>query len=89
MQTGEIEANLVNLNNQFKLGFIGDLIARKLAGLSIPQSKMRIFRFHQSEYLRLSAQLEQAFQSSSLPENASGKPALNDLLIRLRMSNRR
>ncbi len=32
MQTGEIEANLVKLNEKFQLSYIPDLIARKLEG---------------------------------------------------------
>src|SRR5260221_4990318 len=32
MQTGKIEANLLTLNDSFKLPYIGDLVARKLAG---------------------------------------------------------
>src|SRR5262249_18852801 len=32
MRTGEVEANLIRLNEEFKLPFISDLIALKLAG---------------------------------------------------------
>jgi len=45
--------------------------------------------FCQQEYKRLRAALEQAFDLSQLPENPSGAAALNDLLIRLRIGNRK
>ncbi len=32
MRTGEVEANLVTLNEEFRLPYIGNLVARKLAG---------------------------------------------------------
>src|SRR5438876_2618066 len=32
MRTGEVEANLVTLNNEFRLPYIGDLVARKQSG---------------------------------------------------------
>jgi hypothetical protein len=43
MQTGIVEANLVNLNREFNLTYIDDLIARKLEGVekSILERKYR------------------------------------------------
>ena len=32
MRTGEVEANLVTLNEEFRLNYMADLVARKLAG---------------------------------------------------------
>lgn len=85
MRSGEIEANLVLLNQEFKLPYIGDLIARKLSGPEKSTLEDADVEFHQREYERLRAELERAFQASQLPETPSGKAALNDLLIRLRM----
>lgn len=85
MHSGEIEANLVLLNQEFKLPYIGDLIARKLSGPEKSTLEDADIEFHQREYERLRAELERAFQASQLPETPSGKAALNDLLIRLRM----
>lgn len=85
MRSGEIEANLVRLNQEFKLPYIGDLIARKLSGPEKSTLEDADIEFHQREYERLRAELERAFQASQLPETPSGKAALNDLLIRLRM----
>jgi predicted nucleotidyltransferase len=86
MRSGDIEANLVALNEEFKLPYIADLIARKLAGPEKSTLEDADVDFHQREYERLRAELEQAFQASHLPEIPSGKAALNDLLIRLRLA---
>ena len=41
--------------------------------------------FHRREYERLRGELEARYQASSLPEAPSARPALNDLLVRLRL----
>lgn len=87
MQTGIVEANLVQLNEEFKLPYIPGLIARKLAGAEKSAIEDANVTFHLGEYNRLCSELEKASQSSLLPETPSGKDALNDLLVRLRMSS--
>ena len=89
MKTGEIEANLRRLNESARLSFIDDLIERKLAGPEKSQLAEADLGFHESEYQRLVAELESASEESHLPERASGKDALNDLLVRLRLSESR
>jgi hypothetical protein len=42
--------------------------------------------FHEREFNRLVAKLEDAGASSKLSEHATAKPALNDLLVRLRLN---
>lgn len=84
MQTGELEANLVQLNELFKLPYIPNLIARKLAGSEKSILEDADVAFYQGEYERLRGQLEEAYQASTLPETPSAKTALNDLLVRLR-----
>ena len=44
-----------------------------------------ITKFHEREYERLVAELEAAMEKSSLPKQATGRAALNDLLVRLRL----
>lgn len=39
MRTGEVEANLVTLNEEFRLPYIADLVARKLAWAGGPSSR--------------------------------------------------
>ncbi|MBW4572857.1 MAG: nucleotidyltransferase domain-containing protein [Tolypothrix carrinoi HA7290-LM1] len=85
MQTGIVEANLVKLNEVFNLPYIPDLIAAKLAGAEKSVLPNADFSFYQQEYNRLPEQLEVASQASTLPEAPSGKAALDDLLIRLRV----
>ncbi|MGK7878107.1 MAG: nucleotidyltransferase domain-containing protein [Xenococcaceae cyanobacterium] len=87
MRTGWVETNLVKLNEEFKLSYIPDLIARKLEGGEKSVLENVDVGFHQSEYERLRNQLESAFQESHLPEVPSAKAALNDLLVRLRMTS--
>lgn len=87
MRSGEIEANLANLNHEFKLGYIDELIKRKLSGPEHSTLTDADMEFHFSEYSRLKALLEDAYKISALPENASGKPALDNLLKRLRLGN--
>ncbi len=85
MRTGVIEANLVTLNREFKLSFIDELIARKVG----TQEKERLsdvdLAFHELEYLRLRGRLEHEASVSKLPEVPTAKPALEDLLIRVRL----
>ena len=87
MRTGEVESNLVDLNEIFKLPYIPELIARKLAGPEKAALEDADIAFHRSEYERLLGELEQSAQASKLPEGPSleTKNALNDLLIRLRL----
>jgi predicted nucleotidyltransferase len=89
MEIGEVESNLRHLNESAKLPFIDDLIERKLAGPEKSQLPEADLGFHETEYRRLVAELESASEKSNLPEVPSGKGALNDLLIRLRLPDRR
>ena len=84
MRTGEVEANLVRLNEEVHLPHVADLIARKLAGPEQSALDEDDVDFHRREYERLVAELEAAYQASTLPEGPSARPALNELLVRLR-----
>ncbi len=88
MRTGQVEANLVRLNEIAKLPYIPDLIARKVSGAEKGRLDDADLAFHEREYERLRAELEQAYDQSHLPENARGASAMNDLLVRLRLSRR-
>ena len=85
MRTGEVEANLLRLNEDAKLPAIDDLVARKLSGPETGDLPEADLQFHENEYNRLVAELEVAQESSRLPEHASAKAALNDLLTRVRL----
>ncbi len=86
MQTGRIEANLPLLSEAAKLSYVDDLIARKLAGPEKGRLTETDLAFHEREYERLCGALRDASEASSLPELPQGKPALHDLLVRLRLS---
>lgn len=85
MRTGMLEANLVYLNEEFRLEYIRDLIARKLGGPEKATLAGADFSFYRKEYERLRVVLEESSEASLLPESPSCKSALNDLLVRLRM----
>ncbi len=85
MRSGEVEANLVKLNGEFKLPYISELIERKLASPEKSALSEVDVEFHRREFERLRGMLEDAYRASSLPEAPPGKGALNDLLIRLRL----
>jgi predicted nucleotidyltransferase len=85
MQTGEIEANLLLLNECFRLNYIDELVKRKLAGPEQSVLATQDWSFHQSEYERLRGELQSAFDSSALPEVPSSHANLNALLVRVRM----
>lgn len=85
MNEGRIEANLNLLNEEFKLSYLDDLIAKKSAEKEKTTIEDTEITFYQQEYERLTFELETDFENSKLPEEATAKPALNDLLIRLRM----
>ncbi|MDB5351520.1 MAG: putative nucleotidyltransferase [Planctomycetota bacterium] len=89
MRTGEVAANLVRQNDEARLGHVDDLIARKLAGPERSAIDDEDVSFHRGEYERFRAVLEAAHQASTLPEGPSARPALNDLLVRLRMQSAR
>jgi predicted nucleotidyltransferase len=88
MKTGEVEANLIRLNESARLSQIGELIDRKRSGpekSTIPDADLD---FHESEYKRLVAELEAASAASTLPEAPTARASLNGLLVRMRLANR-
>lgn len=85
MRSGEVEANLLNLNTFFKLPYIDDLIERKLSGREksvVPDVDMAL---HERQYNRLRSTLEQAYIDSRLPEVATCKAMLDNLLVKVRL----
>jgi predicted nucleotidyltransferase len=84
MKSGEIEANLLTLNERYPLAYVPDLVARKLAGPEQSTLGDGDFDFHRGEYERLRGDLQTAFDASTLPDMPSARPALHDLLLRLR-----
>lgn len=85
MRTGQIEANLITLNEDFRLPYLADLVSRKVWGVEQSTLEIPEIEFHQSEYQRLVAQLEAEAAKSALPEEATCRDSLNDLLVRVRL----
>ena len=85
MQTGEVEANLLRLNETAKLPYLGELIAKKTQGAEKGVLESANLPFYEREYHRLTAELLQAFEQTRLPEVPSAADAINDLLIRVRL----
>jgi predicted nucleotidyltransferase len=87
MRTGEVEPNLVTLNEEFRLPYIADLVARKLTGPEKSTLNDTDVAFHESEYQRLRVELQAAHDASRLPElpGDETRAALNDLLVRVRL----
>lgn len=87
MVTHEVQSNLVVLNETYQLPFIDDLIERKVTHAEkgiLPDADLA---FYEREYLQLTQRLEEARDNSSLPQHPNSKEALNDLLVRIRLTN--
>ncbi|MGV3773866.1 MAG: DNA polymerase beta superfamily protein [Verrucomicrobiales bacterium] len=89
MRTGAINANLAELNEDFRLPYIADLIGRKQSGENTTLHDGDFLSFHR-EYERLRSELQSAFETSQLPEIPSDHTwqAMNDLLVRVRMNTK-
>jgi len=84
MRTGEIEANLTVLNREYQLQFIDELIDYKANSREKATLPDTDFEFYEREYSRLRQTLEAEIAISKLPTCQTAKPALEDLLRRLR-----
>ena len=85
MRTGKVEANIIHLNDDARLSYLADLIARKTGGPELGHLEAADLKFHEAEYERLRSVLQSAFEASQLPESPTAAAALNDLLVRLRL----
>lgn len=85
MRTGQIEANLVTLNQEFNLSYISELVDLKVKGDEHGILEVTNLKFYKQEFDRLMVLLEEAHQASTLPERPSAHEALNDLLVRMRL----
>ncbi len=83
LETGQVEANLLRLNEVFRLPFIPDLIAQKQREQATLAGADRAL--HQETIARLQARLGAAFQASSLPERPVNRSALSAFLVRVRL----
>lgn len=73
-RSGEIEANLLALNQQFHLPYVSELVARKVSGSERGVLDSTERKIHASEYNRLVAELAQAaldFQAARCSQRQS------------------
>lgn len=86
MREGVVESNLRRLNEVFRLGYIDELIERKVSGDEKQLIGEIDMTFHTREFDRLNAALDTAAVASGLPEDVVVGDQLEDLLIRLRLA---
>lgn len=88
MRTGEVEANILRLNETAGLSYINELVDRKSSGPEKGILDAADLAFYEGEYERLTAELESSHAACKLPDLPSARSALNDLLVRLRLESR-
>lgn len=86
MRTGSVEANILTLNKEFQLPLIEDLVERKVNGEEKEPLSDYDQPHHEKMYDALLRELRESGEKSTLPEVASCKDELNDLLVTLRMA---
>lgn len=81
LRTGEVEANLPRLAQEYQRHFLHELIAQKRQ----EKGPVREFdwNFHDAQLRELEGLLDEAFQESTLPEERDRR-AVNELLVRWR-----
>src|SRR5262249_47571749 len=83
LRTGEVQANLRELNRHFNLPFIEDLIRCKQAR-ELGQLEDLDWAWHQAELARWETTLEEAFRTTTLPEHPPWEE-LHRFLVELRL----
>jgi uncharacterized protein len=85
MQTGEVEANILKLNEHFRLPYIDELVRQKIAGYEKDElAAGHGMDYYTREYLKLEEMLKEAADRSSLPKEPAAEARLNQMLIELR-----
>jgi predicted nucleotidyltransferase len=85
MRTGTVNANLPECNHEIGLPYIDTLIERKRTGGERGVLAAPDVAFYGSEYERLRTLLVEASERSTLPDAPTARPALADLLRRIRL----
>jgi hypothetical protein len=85
MQSGQLECNLVHLNEIFGISVVNDLIAMKTATQEQVELPDADLKFYRAGYDHLRALLVEAEANSPLPESVDIRAELGDLLLRLRL----
>lgn len=83
--TGEVEANLRVLTQHYPVPGINELMERKIAGAEHGEVQPSELPGHLGELGRLENDLAVAFEKSTLPEEPTTLPALDDFIVRMRL----
>lgn len=86
MRTGEVEADIVALNEVFAIAAIDELVARKREGAEMLALAAAELPIHAGVLDELEATLARAHETSALPEAPTTVAALEDLVVRLRLA---
>jgi uncharacterized protein len=85
MRTGNVEANLPRLNEEYRLPWIPELIARKTTGEERSVLSGEDLGFHRAQFEHLLARLDAEHERSPLPDVPTSADGLHDLLVRVRL----
>jgi hypothetical protein len=85
MQSGEVVSNILVLNERFRIAEVAELVARKRSGAERMLLDAQELATHAGLLDRLEVRLQEAHDSSRLPEQATSAAALEDFAIRLRL----
>ncbi|MCP3915277.1 MAG: nucleotidyltransferase [bacterium] len=85
LRSGEIEANLTALNEEYEVPEIGDLIERKRSGREKGALADGEAASHQPMLDSLQARLDAAFENSQLPDEVTSFDGLDDYVVRARL----
>ncbi len=85
METGEVEASLPRLLERYPTPGVPDLVALKAEGGEKAALAPGDLARHEAEVERARLAFEEAAAGSTLPEQPTARPALHDLLVRLRL----
>lgn len=85
MQTGDVVANVVALNERFQIREIEELVARKRTGAEKMQLEETDLAAHARLLDHLESKLDEAAAASHLPEEPTSAAALDAFVVRLRL----
>lgn len=88
MRTGEIQANLAVLDEAAPRPGVRELLARKREGAEKEPLEPGEVEHHREAIRGMQRELVEAHEASTLPEAPTAKPALHDLLVRVRVQAR-
>jgi len=86
LRTGAVEANLPKLLSEHPTEGVDELIARKREGTEKQHLLAEDLGRHLPALDRLEGALLAAFEASALPDEATSRPALDDFVVRARLS---